>query len=862
MNQETIIQLINQASETGKLDLCEQQLTALPTEIFQLTHLEELYLDNNQITELPPEIAQFTALRVLSLTNNQLTILPTAMAQLANLEWLYLANNQFYQLPLEITQLSQLKVLSLDSNQLTALPKEIIELPHIKVLSCHNNPLRFPPPEIIAQGTPEILTYLRQPNQQPQWRAKLLVVGEAGVGKTSLLNQLRDKTFSQQEESTFGIAVDTWLLKHPSQADTMMQLKTWDFGGQIIYHATHQFFLTDKALFVLVWNARLGYEQGKLTYWLETIQNRAPKSPVLLVATHIDQGYEAVLPLVELTQKYPQIVGHQCYKVSNETGEGIDIIAQAIATAAAQLPLMGELWPLPWITVANAIGEKTENSLTLNELQALMTDHGLATDESTILTTWLHELGELLYFKENEELKNLVILKPQWVTTHISWVLSSKEVIEKQGILTDSHRDALWADLTYEMREHFLNLMEQFDLSYRALEDRHTSFIVECLPQDPADYQTLWHTKQHAQEIRMTYELTNMNHLPPGIPTWFIARSHRFTTHTHWRYGALFADNAAHQHLGLVRALPEARKIELAVRGPFPHHFFAVLRDGLELTLDRFPGLQIKRKIPCLGHQGRSCAGEFDYAQLEKALEKKVMEIQCQEAFENVSVSALLFGLDSRTQNVMLQEKLAELTTAVKTKEQEKEAQMVSLIELTQHQLSHQFAHSQKQQDSQCPYIFTLSEGKAKWWRPFATREVKLQLYCQYPGEPHPTEFGGYYEIPEFEKWKYRLSPYLSQLIGLYNAIMSLGGTLGTISYQQQLQDDLKFMNKLLQEFSGIEHIPTGAMQRSLCLLLKELDPHQQWGGLERVPTPEGHVLWLCERHARYFNHQQLTINH
>jgi len=71
--------------------------------------------------------------------------------------------------------------------------------------------------------------------------------------------------------------------------------------------------------------------------------------------------------------------------------------------------------------------------------------------------------------------------------------------------------------------------------------------------------------------------------LPPGIPTWFIARSHRFTTLTHWRYGALIADPPERLHLAPVRAHDHDRFLELRVRGPYPHNFFALLKNGLGL---------------------------------------------------------------------------------------------------------------------------------------------------------------------------------------------------------------------------------------------------------------------------------------
>jgi len=48
---------------------------------------------------------------------------------------------------------------------------------------------------------------------------------------------------------------------------------------------THQFFLTNRSLFLLAWHARMGFDVGKLYYWLDTLTALVPDSPVLLVAT-------------------------------------------------------------------------------------------------------------------------------------------------------------------------------------------------------------------------------------------------------------------------------------------------------------------------------------------------------------------------------------------------------------------------------------------------------------------------------------------------------------------------------------------------------------------------------------------------
>lgn len=44
-----------------------------------------------------------------------------------------------------------------------------------------------------------------------------------------------------------------------------------------------------------------------------------------------------------------------------------------------------------------------------------------------------------------------------------------------------------------------------------------------------------------------------------------------------------------------------------------------------------------------------------------------------------------------------------------------------------------------------------------------------------------------------------------------------------------------------------------GASLRSLRRLLTELDPQQEWGGLQKRLTPEGHWLWLCKEHAEAY---------
>ena len=172
--------------------------------------------------------------------------------------------------------------------------------------------------------------------------SKLLIVGEGAVGKTSLVKALLGQKHNPDEPTTHGIQIIEIELKHPNKPIVRMKLSSWDFGGQDIYHATHQFFLTDRSLFLLLWNARQGWEQAKLPYWLDIIKARAPQARVILVATHAE-GRPVDLPMVDLKTTYPQIVGNA--EVDSSTGHGLNELRYLMAQEAKNLPLMGSRWP-------------------------------------------------------------------------------------------------------------------------------------------------------------------------------------------------------------------------------------------------------------------------------------------------------------------------------------------------------------------------------------------------------------------------------------------------------------------------------------------------------------------------------------
>jgi len=157
-----------------------------------------------------------------------------------------------------------------------------------------------------------------------------LLVGEGDVGKTSLLNRLLYDTFNPEECKTPGINIAQWHL--PEKPD--IRLNLWDFGGQKVMHATHQFFLTKRSLYLLVIDNRKNEQQNRVEYWLKLLQTYGGDSPVIIVGNCADEDFPHV-KIRTLKKKYPQIVlpekdnpfsQNSVIATSCKTGDGIEAL--------------------------------------------------------------------------------------------------------------------------------------------------------------------------------------------------------------------------------------------------------------------------------------------------------------------------------------------------------------------------------------------------------------------------------------------------------------------------------------------------------------------------------------------------------
>ena len=441
---------ISELRNLTSLDLSDNQLTALPAEISELRNLTSLDLSANQLTALPAEISELRNLTSLDLSENQLTALPAEISELRNLTSLDLSFNQLTALPAEITELRNLTSLDLSYNQLTALPAEITRLGKLQTLDLRENKQLKIPPEILKKyaDAPSILRYIEQlagkEEKRPLNEAKMLLVGEGGVGKTSLLKMLVEGKADPHEPTTEGIDIRRWPLAIGE--DDPVHLNIWDFGGQEIYHATHQFFLTKRSLYLLVLNAREGETRGRLYYWLKIIAGFGGDSPVIIVTNWSDE-HRLELNRRDLQRKYPNRIGAfvdtSCLRdLKGEAGRnGIDELKSRIAAAVSALEHIRDPLLARWFEVKKQLEEMEENYIPESQYVRMCEAAGIDnTRDQDLLLGYLNDLGVVLTFRDDRRLKDTNILQPEWVTRGIYRILNSHQLFESKGVLEPTSR--------------------------------------------------------------------------------------------------------------------------------------------------------------------------------------------------------------------------------------------------------------------------------------------------------------------------------------------------------------------------------------------------------------------------------------
>ncbi|QYX31879.1 leucine-rich repeat domain-containing protein [Sphaerospermopsis torques-reginae] len=583
------------------LYLYNNQITEIPEAIAKLTNLTELDLSENQITEIPEAIAKLTNLTKLDLSENQITEIPEAIAKLTNLTQLYLYNNQITEIPEAIAKLTNLTELYLYHNQITEIPEAIAKLTNLTQLNLRNNQITEIPLEVLnTKNAKEIFNYLRQirtSETRPLHEAKLLLVGQGSVGKTSLIERLIRNQYDKNQSQTHGLNVETWNVQIDSKD---IRLNVWDFGGQEIYHATHQFFLTKRSLYLLVCNCRTSEEENRIEYWLKLIESFGGQSPVIIVGNKKDEQ-RLDINRKALREKYPNI--QAIIETSCQDNIGIDELRAAIFQEIANLKEVYDLLPISWFEVKQQLETMPQDFITYNRYIGICHENKIPEEQNQEqLIDLLHRLGLVLNFRDHSILKDTNVLKPNWVTEGIYALLSDETLKTKsKGIFTHDDISRILDPERYPTQRHkyLINLMKEFELCFQ-LECKPEKFLIAgLLPKDQPEKTEL---EGETLEFQYHYKV-----LPESIISRFIVNTHdKIYNSIYWRSGVMLQYQQYNEiyNIARIKADPEDKKIFITISGRKETRrlFLGILRNEFQKIHNTLPNLEITEWVPVPGY--------------------------------------------------------------------------------------------------------------------------------------------------------------------------------------------------------------------------------------------------------------------
>jgi small GTP-binding protein len=123
---------------------------------------------------------------------------------------------------------------------------------------------------------------------------KIIVVGEPGVGKSALVEQLCGRTFSQHYNVTIGVEFDTKTIQID---DTIIKSHIWDTAGQEQFAPIVASYFRDCAGAFIVFDVGKQKTFQQIEKWHRQIldYNKERFIPIVLIGNKIDDSYQRVV---------------------------------------------------------------------------------------------------------------------------------------------------------------------------------------------------------------------------------------------------------------------------------------------------------------------------------------------------------------------------------------------------------------------------------------------------------------------------------------------------------------------------------------------------------------------------------------
>jgi GTPase SAR1 family protein len=483
--------------------------------------------------------------------------------------------------------------------------------------------------EQLSQSPAEINAYLKGLRAgaftRELKRVRAIFIGHGEAGKTSLIRALHGEDVIQgQEPMTQGIAIKDAALSTKRMEedagvftsvtdyrDDDLTVHFWDFGGQVMAHATHQFFLRSQCLYVVVLAGRAERNPNEeAEYWLEHVRAFGDSAPVLLVGNKADV-MRVDLDQTTLTQKFPNIAGFHSLSCTQAKGAFKDRFVLFRKEFESNLKALGQnvqRFSPEQFKVLKTIEQNSSQDDFLNErrFDEICEASGVAMEgpggRDTLLDIF-DKLGIVMHFERLPFLTDYV-LNPRWLTYGVYTIMYSEEAKAAKGRLTEAGLVGVLRKANPSISNGralrypadrcaiIANAMIAFRVAYRL---GTGEFVIPALlaPEQPDhDFK-----RDGALAFRFDFGVFLPRHVLPALAVeYFHDIAKVGGREIIWQNGVLLRPRRQDTE-ALVSADYHTRTIDILVKGTDATLYLGMLRDSILATLETMPQLPFKEEV-------------------------------------------------------------------------------------------------------------------------------------------------------------------------------------------------------------------------------------------------------------------------
>ncbi|MGB3590121.1 MAG: COR domain-containing protein [Nonlabens sp.] len=690
------------------LDLSGLGLTEIPEKICDLIYLLEVDLSYNRLQKFPKDLELLQNIQRLSINNNMLGEVVFDIGVHYSLQFLDISNNELVFIPDDLFNLNEECQIKFHGNPfLDNLPAELSMSDNIDLIQFYQQELKLKDnrkrlfeAKILFVGKGEVgKTTLMKTIINPNNNLKLgeeeqthginienhyhKVHLEARQPYYSLLDA-ESLCFRIQNEDTEVIIdehgeeialkneeikfiplheyyydlndEDSLQLQISNQPTSIfpdilfekeIKLNLWDFGGQEYLYGTHQFFLTQRSIYILMWDSRPDNEADSFSYWLSIIKRLSNSSPVFVVMNKSDTGIKQI-DENSLKKQFNNIVGF--YQLSCFSKKGVNIFISDLLDKVTSMPHICDIVPKTWDNLRVSLRQVNKNFISYDDFRAICKDYKLKDIEH--LSSYLHDLGDIIHFKEDLLLCDMVIINPHWLTQAIYKLINSLEVQENKGIFSAKQLKSVLNNTSYSNSEYIsvISIMEKFEICFKIL-DLSNQYIIPTLlsAQTPIELDMDYFDQPNLLLYEIHYEF-----LPSGILEKLICRKKLMLKNDlFWKYGAVLEISYA---TALIQINNLTKVLSVRVVGNTGSSLRSIIIQEIQ-NIHKSLKLQPEdfyEKIACnCSLCNKSSKPKlFKLRTLKLYMDKDKSHIDCTESATMVNVKDLLNGHNKRDRNI------------------------------------------------------------------------------------------------------------------------------------------------------------------------------------------------------------------